>query len=193
MVLSDYSILERLAVSESDPRRLEISPFVDYAHKEPGVVGYGLQGFGYDVRLGNKFAAFQADTPSHVVIDPTNFPGEWVRWTEAAQYVVPPNSAILAETLEWLRIPEDVTAELKGKSTMARCHLTLTTTPLEPGWAGRVTIEIANLGSVPVLLRAGHGIGQVVFFQGDRPCRTPYNRKPGAAYQNQQGLTLPRV
>lgn len=106
--------------------------------------------------------------------------------------VIPPHGFILAETFEELRIPEDCLAEVIGKSTWARCGITLITTPLEPGWQGRVTLEIANLTPFPVEVFSWQGIGQVVFAPG-HPCDVPYNKKPGASYQDQTGITAPRA
>ena len=65
-------------------------------------------------------------------------------------------------------------------------------TPLEPGWRGKLTLELANLSPLPIRLHIHQGITQVVFFQGRRPLRTYAEKETGATYQDQQGVTLPR-
>lgn len=107
-------------------------------------------------------------------------------------FSIEPGACVLGESVEWFRIPEDCTTLLLCKSTWARCFIDLNTTPLEPGWQGTVTVEIVNHATLPVMLRPGEGIGQVVFFSAGRLCNVPYNQRPGASYQDQRGPTGPR-
>lgn len=58
---------------------------------------------------------------------------------------------------------------------------------------GLITIEIANSTPLPARIHSGEGIGQILFLEGSAPCRYPYNAKPGASYQDQSGLTMPRA
>jgi dCTP deaminase len=80
---------------------------------------------------------------------------------------IPPNSFCLAETMEHFEIPRDCLAIVLGKSTYARCGLITPMTPLEPGWRGRVTVEISNTTPLPAKVYAGEGIVQVVFIRSD--------------------------
>ena len=65
-------------------------------------------------------------------------------------------------------------------------------TPLEPEWEGIVTLEVSNTTPLPARIYAGEGIAQFLFFEGNEPCETSYADKKGK-YQEQQGLTLPRL
>jgi dCTP deaminase len=65
-------------------------------------------------------------------------------------------------------------------------------TPFEPEWEGHVTIEISNTTPLPAKIYANEGIAQVLFFQGDGPCEVSYKEKKGK-YQNQRGVTLPKI
>jgi len=106
---------------------------------------------------------------------------------------IPPNSFALAETVERLHIPTNVSCLCLGKSTYARCGIIMNFTPFEPGWRGIVTVEISNSTPLPVEITAWQGIGQAQFsLTVGRPERT-YAQKKNAKYQDQTGLTLPRV
>jgi dCTP deaminase len=109
------------------------------------------------------------------------------------QYVIiPPNSFALCETVEYLEIPRDVLAICVGKSTYARCGLIVNVTPLEPEWRGKVTLEISNTTPLPARVYANEGVAQLVFLKADRLCEVSYADK-GGKYQDQSGLTLPKV
>src|SRR5690606_83314 len=105
--------------------------------------------------------------------------------------IIPPNSFVLARTVEYFRIPANVLSICIGKSTYARCGLIVNVTPLEPGWEGFLTLEISNTTPLPDCIYSTGGIAQLLFFEGDTPEVTYADRK--GKYQNQQGVTLPRL
>jgi dCTP deaminase len=79
-----------------------------------------------------------------------------------------------------------------GKSTYARCGIIVNVTPLEPEWRGKVTIEISNTTPLPAKIYANEGIAQMIFLKAEKACAVSYADK-GGKYQDQAGLTLPRV
>lgn len=169
-----------------------ITPFVNKQVGEK-CISYGVSSYGYDIRVAQHFKIF---TNIHTgVIDPKNFddsifvevdkePGE--------ACIIPPNSFVLAESVETFRIPSDILGICTGKSTLARCGLAVPMTPLEPGWEGVLTIEVSNTTPLPAKIYAGEGIAQILFFRGASQCATSYADKKGK-YQHQEGLTLPKV
>ena len=177
-----------------------ISPFVDHLVSKD-VVSYGLSSFGYDIRAGYTWKLFTAFHPSPQVptkeefIDPKNFNEKNVvtltQHVAGEPIIIPPNNYALTSSMETLYIPEDVMCICLGKSTYARSGLILNVTPLEPGWAGQITIEVANATSRPILVYPGEGILQILFFRGDKP-KTTYKNRSGK-YQGQTGVTLPKV
>lgn len=195
MVLCDASIRRRLALPEGDPRRLVIRPFVDYDDFQPeGSISYGLSSGGYDLRAGNNFLLFT--NTSGCIVSPKKFrPENFVRQyaIDHTAVVIPPNSFALAETVEYLEIPHDVITLTTGKSTCARAGYVVPLTPFEPGWRGRVTVEIGNLSPLPMEVYAGEGLFQVLFLQLDRAPERTYDMKPRKHYQDQKGLTPPTV
>jgi dCTP deaminase len=105
--------------------------------------------------------------------------------------LIPPNSYVLGRSVEYFRMPSDVLALVVGKSTYARSGIIVNVTPLEPGWAGHVTIEISNATPLPAKVYAHEGIAQVVFLRGEQPDISYADRS--GKYQKQEGITLPRL
>ncbi len=181
-LLSDKEIRE---LCEKDPPM--IRPFVP---RQEGKPSYGLSSFGYDIRLGRRFLVPLGGV--NAVLDPVNFPRELFREIEAEHvFELAPHSQVLAESVEVFHMPEDVMGVCWGKSSYARCGLLVNVTPLEPGWVGRLTLELANLSPLPIRLHIGRGIAQVVFFCGQRPLRCYTEKEAGGNYQNQPGVTPP--
>jgi dCTP deaminase len=174
-----------------------IEPFEDTI-KRPGRVSYGLSSYGYDVRVGTRFKVFtNATTGGAAVVDPKNFnPDLFItidtQDTGRDHIIIPPNSFALAETVETIAVPRDVLVLCVGKSTYARCGIIVNVTPLEPEWRGKVTLEISNTTPLPARIYANEGIAQMVFLKASRICAVSYADK-GGKYQDQAGLTLPRV
>jgi len=176
---------------------VRIVPFADNA-KRPGTVSFGVSSYGYDVRVGTKFKVFtNATSGGTAIVDPKTFTNDLFITIDTAgtgkdHIVIPPNSFALAETVETIEVPRDVLAICVGKSTYARCGIIVNVTPLEPEWRGKVTIEISNTTPLPAKIYANEGIAQMIFLKGDRICSVSYADK-GGKYQDQPGLTLPRV
>jgi dCTP deaminase len=166
-----------------------IEPFEDRQVRQ-GVVSYGLSSYGYDIRVADEFKVFT--NINSTVVDPKNFDERSFVDIRADVCIIPPNSFALAKTVEYFRIPRNVLTVCVGKSTYARCGLIVNVTPFEPEWEGFVTLEISNTTPLPAKVYANEGISQVLFFESDEPCEISYKDKAGK-YQNQQGLTLPRL
>jgi len=165
-----------------------LDPFIP---RQQGRPSYGLGSFGYDLRLGSRILVPLGGV--NAVLDPVDFPdGHFREFTAERSFELSPNSQVLAESVERFDMPDDVCAVCWGKSSYARCGLLVNVTPLEPGWRGVLTIELANVSPLPIRLHIGQGIAQVVFFRGNRPERTYGEKEAGGAYQNQSGVTLPR-
>lgn len=182
-ILSDREIA---ALCQGD--RPLLSPFVA---RQEGKPSYGLGSYGYDLRLGRRMLVPPAD--ASVVLDPLQFPASRFRAIDADDgFELPPNSHVVAESVERFDVPDDVCGVCWGKSSYARCGLLVNVTPLEPGWRGILTLALANVSPLPIRLHVGQGIVQVIFFRGARPERTYAEKEAGGAYQDQSGVTLPR-
>lgn len=171
-----------------------IEPFEENT-KRPGRVSYGVSSYGYDIRVGGVFKIFT--NVNSQIIDPKSFSDRSFVTVDANEsglgYVlIPPNSFALCETVEVVEIPRDVLAICVGKSTYARCGIIVNVTPIEPEWRGKITLEISNTTPLPAKIYANEGIAQLIFLRGERVCSVSYADKSGK-YQDQPGLTLPRV
>jgi dCTP deaminase len=176
--------IRRMALQEG-----MIEPFVDGQVRD-NVISYGLSSYGYDIRVTDEFKIF---TNVHsAIVDPKHFnPDSFVDY-KGDVCVIPPNSFVLARTVEYFRIPRDILTICVGKSTYARCGLIVNVTPFEPEWEGFVTLEISNTTPLPARVYAYEGIAQVIFLSADGICDTSYADRNGK-YQKQQGIAMPRI
>jgi len=166
-----------------------IEPFIDGQVRE-GVISYGLSSYGYDIRVSDEFKIF---TNVHsAVVDPKHFTPQSFIDYKGDVCVIPPNSFVLAQTVEYFRIPREILTICVGKSTYARCGLIVNVTPFEPEWEGFVTLEISNTTPLPARIYANEGIAQVLFFHADEVCEVSYADRNGK-YQKQRSIVLPRI
>lgn len=154
------------------------------------VVSWGTSSYGYDVRCAPEFKVFT--NIFSATVDPKAFDERSFVHAEGDVCVIPPNSFVLARTVEFFRIPRDVLTICVGKSTYARCGIIVNVTPLEPEWEGHVTLEFSNTTNLPAKIYANEGVAQMLFFQADEPCEVSYKDK-GGKYQGQTGVTPPKL
>lgn len=155
-----------------------------------GMISYGVSSYGYDIRVANEYKIFT--NINNTLVDPKNFTADNFVTVTADHCIIPPNSFVLAKTVEYFRIPRNCLVVCIGKSTYARCGLIVNVTPLEPEWEGILTLEISNTTPLPAKVYSNEGIAQLMFFESDEPCEISYKDK-GGKYQAQSGLTLPRL
>ena len=138
-----------------------------------------------DLRMGNVFLMVRARGSSHV--DPLAVGESLVaaqkhdiatrRWQKHERYVIPfktrfllhPGTLALVPTLEWVMLPEDLHGSVTARSTWAREGLSIATaTFVEPGYQGTITLELANLGQIPIALYPGLRIAQIAFISTEK-------------------------
>lgn len=166
-----------------------ISPFVE-AQRREGCISFGLSSYGYDARVADEFKIFT--NVDNALVDPKAFSAASFVDRKQDVCVIPPNSFVLARTVEYFRIPRDVLVICLGKSTYARCGIIVNVTPLEPEWEGHVTLEFSNTTPLPAKIYANEGACQFLFLKGEGMCETSYADRAGK-YQGQRGVTLPRL
>lgn len=188
MILCDSQIRELIG----------IEPFAENV-KRRGTISYGVSSYGYDLRVGPLFKIFTNVNASgtSAIVDPKQFTEDYFVTVDTRQsgrdhVIIPPNSFALAETVEHVSMPRGYLAICVGKSTYARCGIIVNVTPIEPEWRGKITLEISNTTPLPAKIYANEGIAQLIFLKGERTCAVSYADKNGK-YQDQAGLTLPRV
>jgi len=171
-----------------------IEPFVS---AQAGRPSFGLSSAGYDFKLSDEYMVQDNyGEESGSVVDPLN--SETHRWIKKKatnnEIIIGPGECILASTVEYMRMPDDVQAIVLGKSSLARCNIICNATPLENGWEGTVTLEITNCDPTnSVKLYVNQGIAQCLFDRmANVPDKTYTNRSVGGAYQGQRGPTPSR-
>jgi len=132
------SVLSDKWIKKMSQENEMITPFVENQQRGDNI-SFGLSSYGYDARVSNEFKIF---TNIHsTVVDPKNFSQESFVTKKEDVCIIPPNSFVLASTVEYFKIPRDVLVICLGKSTYARCGIIVNVTPLEPEWEGHVTLE----------------------------------------------------
>ncbi len=165
-----------------------IEPFAE--HQVRTGISYGVSSYGYDIRVADEFKIFT--NVNSTIVDPKRFDEQSFVDFKGEVCLVPPNSFVLARTVEYFRIPRSVLTLCLGKSTYARCGIIVNVTPFEPEWEGTATLEISNTTPLPAKIYANEGIAQVIFFESDEVCQTSYADKKGK-YQAQRAITLPKI
>jgi dCTP deaminase len=125
-----------------------------------------------DLRLGNVFIIFKRtkfsgldllEQPKEVIQSRIQEFQERVYVPLGEKLFLHPQQLVLGSTLEYVRIPADLAAEVIGRSSWGRLGLILSAaTLIHPGFAGVITLELANEGDVPIPLIPGLRITQLV-------------------------------
>ena len=176
-------------ISKKAKEKKIIEPF-ESAQVREGKISYGLSSYGYDARVADEFKIFT--NVNNALVDPKNFSNDGFIERKADTCIIPPNSFVLARTVEYFRIPRNILVVCLGKSTYARCGIIVNVTPLEPEWEGHVTLEFSNTSPLPAKIYANEGACQFLFFEGKEAPKYSYSDKKGK-YMKQKGVTLPRL
>ena len=82
------------------------------------------------------------------------------------KFIVHPGRFVLGSTLEWLRFPNNIGGYITGKSSLGRRGLIIETAAgVQPGFCGTLTLEIANVGEVPIAITPGMRVAQIFFHE----------------------------
>lgn len=144
-----------------------------------------------DLRLGFEFRVFKHRKQPFVdPFDPKTTEGmtEEVTISRKEPYIIHPNEFVLASTYEWVEWADDIAARVDGRSSLGRLGLVIHSTAghIDAGWRGVLTLELRNIGMVPILLYPKMRICQLIFEQLSSPAEQPYTKKPGAKYHSQE-------
>ena len=168
-----------------------------------GILSYGCGSMGYDIRLSEEVLE-EINNTSNLIDeyygeincknkDTQVFEKLELKEDEYGKYFsMSPNSTCLGMSVESFNIPDDVIGLCFGKSTYARSGIGVNITPLEPGWRGRLVIEIINHTTSFNRVYANEGIAQIVFLKSDNKPSKNYRTKRGK-YQNQDSLVYSMV
>ncbi len=183
MILSDRTLRQQLADG-----RIVIEP-LDESLIQPSSI---------DVRISNLFRVFRNHTAAviDVKLDQSDLT-ELVEMPEdgSEAFMLHPGEFVLGSTLERVTVPDDLVGRVEGKSSLGRLGLLIHSTAgfIDAGFDGHITLELANVASLPITLYPGMKIGQVSFMQMTSPADNPYGQgASGSKYQGQRGPTPSR-
>ncbi len=171
MILSDRSIKELIRKG-----RLVIEPYVEE----------NVQASSVDLTLGGELLFYRSECidlkSHHVPVERLTIPEEG--------FLIPPKAFLLATTEEYIKLPEDITAFVEGRSSLGRLGLFIENAGwVDAGFEGQITLELYNANNCPIRIYKGVRICQIVLARLDGKAEKPYRGK----YQGQRGATPSRV
>jgi dCTP deaminase len=185
VILSDRELRARLKVGD-----LQVGPLSD--------IELQLQPASIDLRLADEFIVYK---PAQLgSLDPQRpetltAATEKITIPESEAFILHPGEFALGSTIERVAIPPDLVARVDGRSSVGRLAVVVHATAgfIDPGFAGQITLELSNLGRVPVRLYPGMRIAQIVMYQLTSPAERPYGSERGSRYQEQAGPVASRL
>lgn len=176
-ILSDKTIKEYL-----EEGKIVIDPLKDEQQIQPSSV---------DMRLGDEFKVFKVIRKPYIDPKDEEDIAEYMESStvpEGEAFIIHPNEFALATTQEYVKVPDDLVARVEGRSSMGRLGVTMHVTAgyVDPGFEGRITLEISNIGAIPVALYPGQRVCQLVFETMTTPAELPYGHpKRNSKYMKQ--------
>lgn len=187
VILSDRTLREQLEAG-----RIVIDP-LDETLIQPSSI---------DVRISNLFRVFRNHTRGVINVkqDLTDLT-ELIEMSasldgnDTEAFMLHPGEFVLGSTLERVGVPDDLVGRVEGKSSLGRLGLMIHSTAgfIDAGFDGHITLELANVASLPITLYPGMKIGQISFMEMTSPADKPYGQGAiGSKYQGQRGPTPSR-
>lgn len=165
MILSDHDIKKYLSAG-----KISVSP-LDESRIQPASI---------DLRLDKTFLIF--DTVNHHIIDvrePVDGLMRKVVIEGDQPFILHPGQFALGATYEEVGVGNDMVGRLEGKSSLGRLGIIIHATAgyLDPGNKLKMTLELSNIGALPVKLYYMMPIAQMSFSPLSSECENPYGSK----------------
>tara|TARA_Y100001970_G_C14012466_1_gene739208 strand:+ start:249 stop:773 length:525 start_codon:yes stop_codon:yes gene_type:complete len=162
MILSDKTLKELI-----ENKTLIVDPLTENS----------IQPASIDCRIGNHYLVVDNQTGVLSFDDPISY-----REITDDEIIIAPHSFLLATTMEYIKLPNGLTAFVEGRSSIGRMGLFIQNAGwVDAGFEGRITLELYNANALPIKIKAGRRVCQLVFCQMDQEASTPYQGK----YQGQ--------
>jgi len=184
-ILSDQDLKEYMK-----NKKIIIDPLKDEEQIQPSSV---------DMRLGDEFKVFKVIRKPY--IDPKD-DEDLASYMESIivennnAFIIHPGEFALATTYEYVKVPNDLVARVEGRSSMGRLGVTMHVTAgyIDPGFEGKITLEISNIGAMPVALYPGQRVCQLVFETMTNPAEKPYGHPDrNSKYMGQKSPETSRI
>jgi len=179
MILPDHEIKRLLSEGV-----IKIDPVTDNQIKSACV----------DLSLGSEFRTFRHT--SEPCIDskmPKNYTDSVVM--QENRFILHPGEFVLGITHENISLPSDIVGYVDGKSSLGRIGITahITSGWIDPGFEGKIVLEIANLGKMPVVLYSGMKICKILFMKMTSASEVPYDQRKDSKYHGQKNIKQSKV
>lgn len=145
-----------------------------------------------DLKLSPIFKVFHLE--KHSLLDPRKgLPKDSMKTYKmkpGENFILHPNGFILASTIEYINVPDDIIVRVEGKSSLARMGILVHTAGfVDPGFEGTITLEISNQSNLAVVLYPGMYICQIAVEYLTSPSEIPYNKRKKSLYLKQKEPT----
>ncbi|MCM3675206.1 dCTP deaminase [Peribacillus simplex] len=155
MILSNKTILKKIKEHE-----LFIEPLIQSQ----------LQPASIDLRIGNHFLTIDEYSIPLISLDKPAAYKEIYK----DRIIIPPQAFVIGTTIEVIKLPNNMSAFVEGRSSIGRLGLFIQNAGwVDPGFEGHITLELYNANRVPIELKAGRRICQLVLASLDQET-TPY-------------------
>jgi dCTP deaminase len=163
-VLPKAEIKRRLELEIWEPQSLVITPLL----QREEILSNSSDADSIDLRLGTYFLLPQV--PPVPFMYPCKKSAQQahirVHVPLGSYLVVPAHETVLGATLEFIKLPSDLSGEILTKSSVARTFTVIETAPwIHPSYRGCLTLEIANASNTPLILYPGRLIGQLILME----------------------------
>jgi dCTP deaminase len=163
-VITKGEIERRLRLEITDPQSVVITPLL----RRSRIFSPSADSDSIDLRLGTHFLLPQI--PPLAYTYPSEDSARWshvrVQVPLGSYLVVPAHETVLGATLEFIKLPPDLSGEILTKSSVARTFIVIETAPwIHPSYRGCLTLEIANASNTPLILYPGRLIGQLILLE----------------------------
>ncbi len=167
MILSDKDIRKYIKQG-----KIKISP---YNEKEQ------LKTIGVDLRLGTTFKIFKVTHKAYVDLSDEHYEPdtETVEIPKGGSFILHPDEFVLGITEEHVELPTDLMAHIDGRSSLGRLGIGVHSTAghVDPGYKGRLTLEISNIGKLPISILPGMRFCCLIFETLSSPVEKAYHGK----------------
>jgi dCTP deaminase len=148
---------------------------------EPCDLEKQLSSVGIDLRLGNAFRLFKITHKSHIDLSQVNaqVDTELVEVADGDPFMLHPGEFVLGITKETVELPNDIAARIDGRSSLGRLGIIVHSTAghVDPGWRGKLTLEISNIGKLPIAIIPGMRFCSLMFESISSPVEKAYKGK----------------
>ena len=183
MILSDRDIKKTI-----EEGKLVFKPKLDADQIGPASI---------DLKLSPIFKIFQTEKQSLLDIRkglPKEFMKTYKMKDKNDYFVIHPKDFILASTIEYIKVPDNMMVRVEGKSSLARMGLLVHTAGfVDPGFEGTLTLEISNQSNLAVTLYPEMYICQIAVQYLSSASEVPYNKRKKSLYMKQKEPTEVKI